>query len=45
MNGEDIPRCVPCDCDPTEEHICNECRNFAQNIQTDYDAEILIQLF
>ena len=30
MNGEDVPKCVACDCDLTVEHIFIECGDFAE---------------
>ena len=45
MNGEDVPRCVACDCDLTVEHILIECGEFAEVRQKYYDAENLRHLF
>ena len=41
MTGEDVPRCVACDCDLTVEHILIECGVFAEVRQTYFDAENL----
>ena len=45
MNGEDVPRCVACDCDHTVEHNLIECGEFAEVRQRYYDAENSQQLF
>ena len=45
MNGEDVPRCVACDCSITVEHILIECGDFAEVRKRYYDAESLQQLF
>ncbi len=44
MNGEDVPRCVPCDSDFTVEYILIECGNMAEVSQRHYDTKNL-QLF
>ena len=45
MYGEDVARCVVCDCNPTVEHILIECGDFADVRQRYYDAESLQRLF
>ncbi len=45
MSGEDVPRCVACDCNLTVEHILIECDDFTEVRQRYYDAESLQQLF
>ena len=45
MSGEDVPKCVACDCDLTVEHILIECGDFAAVRQIYYDAESLQQQF
>ena len=45
MNGEDVPRCVACDCDLAVEHNLFECGDFAEVRQRYYEAENLQQLF
>ncbi len=44
-NGDDVPRCVACDCKFTVGHILIECGDFAEVRQRYYDAENLQQLF
>ncbi len=44
MYGEDVPRCVACDCDLTVEHIMIECGDFAE-VRQRSDAENSGQLF
>ncbi len=45
MSGEDVPRCVACDCNLTVEHILIECGDFTEVRQRYYDAENVQQLF
>ncbi len=45
MSGEDIPRCVACDCNLTVEHVLIECWDYAEVRQQYYEAESLQQLF
>ena len=45
MSGEDVPRCVACDCNVTVEHILIECGDVAEVRQRYYEAESLQQLF
>ena len=45
MNGEDLSRCVACDCDLTVEHILIEWGDFLEVRQRYFDAEGLQQLF
>ena len=45
MNGDDVPRCVACDCDLTVEHILIRCGTKRELRQRYYDAENLQQLF
>ena len=45
MNGEDVSRCVACDCDLTVEHIRIENRDFAEVRQRYYDARIYNNYF
>ena len=45
MSGEDVSRCVVCDCNLIVEHILIECSDFAKVRQNYYDAESLQQLF
>ena len=39
MNGEDVPRCVACDCNLTVEHIVIECGDFGEVRQRYYDTD------
>ena len=41
MNGEDVSRCVACDCDLSVEHILIECGDVAEVMQSCYDAKII----
>ena len=45
MSGEDILRCVACDCNLTVEHVLTEYGDFAEVRQQYYQAESLQQLF
>ena len=45
MSGEDVPRCVACDCNLSVEHILIECGDFAEVRHRYYEAESLQQLF
>ncbi len=45
MNGEDVPRCVACDCDLTVEYILIEFGYFSGVRQRYYEAGNLQQLF
>ncbi len=45
MSGEDVPRCVACDCNLTVEHILIECGDFSEVRQRYHDAGSLQQLF
>ena len=45
MTGEDISKCVACDCDLTVEHILMECGDFTEIRKIYYDAEKTRQLF
>ena len=39
MNGEEVPRCMACDCDHTVEHILIECEDFAEVRQRYYNVK------
>ena len=44
LSGEDIPRCVACDCNLTVEHVLIECGDFAE-VRRHYEADSLQHLF
>ena len=45
MYGEDVPRCVGCNCNSTVEHILIDRADFAEVRQGHWNGEILIYLF
>ncbi len=45
MNGEDVPRCVACDCNLTVEQILIECGDFAEVMQRYCDVESLQHMY